>query len=136
MMAPELIAAALKLIGVLVVIVVAMLVCNGYFKRFLGGGAGGGGRKRMQILESTPLGLKKSITLVKVPGAVLVLGVTQDRITLLDRLDGQDDIPRADPLSSTPKIPSFHEQLRKVTGVFQRRPESLGPSATRESASC
>jgi len=135
-MSPELITAALKMIGVLVLIIGALLVFNTYSRRFLKAGIGGSSRKRLQVLESTPLGLKKSLTLVKVPGAVLVLGVTQDRITLLDRMDGEDFPEAAETLSSAPSFPSFHDQLRKVTGVFQRKDARLEVLAVKEAKPC
>ena len=136
MMPPELITAALKMIGVLVLIIGALLVFNGYSKRFLKAGVGVNGQKNLQILESAPIGLKKSITLVKVPGAVLVLGVTQDRITLLDRMDGQDYPQWTENLPVTQSFPSFHDHLRKVTGVFQRKSAHLDTSAVRDSEPC
>jgi flagellar biogenesis protein FliO len=72
------------------------------------------------VLEHTPIGIKKSVTLVKIPGAVLVLGVTNDRITLLDRMDGQDyEALAVAPTSNG--MPSFKEHLRKLSGGWQRK---------------
>ena len=135
MMSPELMTAALKMIGVLVLMIGGLLAFNRYSKGFLKGGLGAAGRKRLQVLESTPIGLKKSITLVKVPGAVLVLGVTHDRITLLDRLDGRDE---ADPAENRdqPRSSSFQDHLRKVTGAWQRKPVCVEPIAHADSESC
>ena len=135
MMSPELAAAAFKMIGVLVLIIGGLLAFNRYSKRILKGGMGGGGRKRLQILESTPIGLKKSITLIKVPGAVLVLGVTHDRITLLDRMDGHDYDDLAD-AQELPRPSSFQDHLRKVTGAWQRKQGCAGPVAPVDSEPC
>jgi flagellar biogenesis protein FliO len=135
MMSPELVTAALKMIGVLVLIIGGLLAFNVYSKRFLRSGNGGIGQKSLQILESTPIGLKKTITLIKVPGAVLVLGVTHDRITLLDRMDGQDYAELAE--ARTPnRIPSFQDHLRKMTGVWQRKHVSVDAAAPAESEPC
>ena len=135
MMSPELTAAAFKMIGVLVLIIGGLLAFNRYSKRFLKGGMGGGGRKHLQILESTPIGLKKSITLIKVPGAVLVLGVTHDRITLLNRIDGHEyeDLADSQELS---RPSSFQEHLRKVTGAWQRKQGCAGTVAPVDSEPC
>ena len=135
MMSPELITAALKMLGVLALIIGALLALNRYSKRFLKGGLGGGGGKQLQILESAPMGLKKSITLLKVPGAVLVLGVTPDRITLLDRMDGRDYADLAD-VPEQPRISSFQDQLRKVTGAWQRRSVQADSVAPVDSEPC
>jgi len=135
MMSPELLAAALKMIGVLVLIIGGLLAFNRYSKRFLKGGMVGGGRKTLQILESTPIGLKKSVTLIKVPGAVLVLGVTQDRITLLDRLDGSEYAELAETRDQT-RSTSFQDHLRKVGSAWQRTPARLDPVAPVDSEPC
>ena len=73
MMTPELVTAAMKMIGVLVLIVGGLLAFNAYSKRFFKNGLGAAGHKAVRVLENTPLGIKKSIALVRVPGAVLVL---------------------------------------------------------------
>ena len=130
MMTPELVTAALKMIGVLVLIVGGLLGFNVYSKRFLKGRVGGPGRRSVQVLESTPIGLKKTVTLVKVPGAVLVLGITNDRITLLDRLDGQTEDALALVQPQSP-APSFKEHLQKLTGSWahSKSPDALTDAA-------
>jgi len=130
MMTPELVTAALKMIGVLVLIVGGLLGFNVYSKRFLKGRVGGPGRRSVQVLESTPIGLKKTVTLVKVPGAVLVLGITNDRITLLDRLDGQAEEVLTLVGSQAP-TPSFKAHLQKLTGSWAH---SKSPDVWAESA--
>lgn len=135
MMSPELATAAFKMIGVLVLIIGGLLAFNRYSRRFLKGGMGGGGRKHLQILESTPIGLKKSIALVKVPGAVLVIGVTNDRITLLERMDGHDYADLAD-AQDQPRLTSFSDHLRKVTGALQRKPVAAEPIVPMDSEPC
>ena len=120
MMSPDLMAAAFKLLGVLALIVGGLIAFNVYAKRFFRGRVGSPGRKMVQVLENTPVGLKKSITLVKVPGSVLVLGITNDRIALLERLDTQcyEAAAIAEP---TGTMPSFKEQLMKLSGGWQTR---------------
>lgn len=120
MMTPELVTAAMKMIGVLVLIVGGLLAFNVYAKRFFKTSPGAAGQKTVRVLENTPLGLKKSITLVKVPGAVLVLGVTHDRISLLNSIDE----PTYEALAETPSAdrgPSFKDHLRRLSGGLQRK---------------
>ena len=125
MMSPELVAAALKMIGVLALIVGGLLAFHMYSKRFLKNGIVGAGQKSVRVLEHTPIGIKKSVTLVRVPGAVLVLGVTNDRITLLERVDGQDYEAFVE-VTPSDRMPSFKEQLQKFTGGWQRKPADVG----------
>ena len=119
MMTPELMTAAMKMMGVLILIVGGLLAFNVYSKRFMQNGVGGAGQKAVPVLESTPVGLKKSVTLVKVPGAVLVLGICQDRITLLDRMEGDNAASLAQ-TSPSSRMPSFKEHLRKLSGNWPR----------------
>jgi flagellar biogenesis protein FliO len=130
MMTPELMTAAMKMIGVLVLIVGGLMAFNVYAKRLMHNGGGGLGQKTVQVLESTSVGIKKSVTLVKVPGAVLVLGISQDRITLLDRMDEQTFSSRAvTPLPT--RVPCFKDHLRNLSGGWLRqdlREQSPGPN--------
>lgn len=50
----------------------------------------GRSRKLIQIVDHTPMGVKKSLFLVKVPGKHLVLGVTNDNIGLITELANED----------------------------------------------
>jgi flagellar biogenesis protein FliO len=70
----------------------------------------------VQVLETAHLGVKKSISMVHVPGAVLVLGVTADRISLLERIDDPDGAvtEAARPAGKAPAR-SFQDHLRHLT---------------------
>jgi flagellar biogenesis protein FliO len=114
MMSPELVTAALKMIGVLVAIIGGLLFLSLYLKRFLKNGVAGLG---------------------KVPGAVLVLGITPDRITLLDRLDGQVYAELSE-RQTPPATPTFQDHLRKVTGLWQSGRAPADEAASMESTPC
>ncbi len=103
----------LKMLGALVLMVGVIAALNISARRFLRRQVPGKRGRRVSILESTLLGVKKSITLVRVPGSVLVLGVTGDRITLLDKIpEALLEAEGAVPVS--PPEASFHDQLRNV----------------------
>ena len=128
MMSPELLAAAAKMIGVLVLIVGGLLAFNCYARRFFNNGSGHGARN-LRVLESTPIGLKKAVTLVKVPGAVLVVGVTNDRITLLDRMD-EADYKALATVEPSRAATTFQDHLRRFTGGMPHKPlEADGATA-------
>ena len=118
MTATPLMADGLKMIAVLVFVVGGLVFLNVYVRRQLHAGKGGNGR-RIRVLESTHLGVKKSIAMVQVPGAVLVLGVTTERIILLERIDDPDGLhgaasARADNVSAG----CFKDHLQRWTSTF------------------
>ncbi|MDJ0808652.1 MAG: flagellar biosynthetic protein FliO [Desulfobacterales bacterium] len=110
---------SLKMIAVLVSIVAGLIFLNYYLRRQIHAGRGRSGR-RISVLENAHLGVKKSIAMVQVPGAVLVLGVTADRITLLDRIDDPDGAHgAASAQPGTAPAQSFKDHLRQLTSTFK-----------------
>ena len=85
--APDMLMAGLRMIAALAVVLALLLALLYGLRRIARQRSGGIGGQRIRVLESHYLGVKKSISLVRVPGKVLVLGVTGDRITRLDALD-------------------------------------------------
>ncbi len=73
-------------------IVIALVVATVYvIKKKYGVSTNiGRSRKLIQIVDHTPMGVKKSLFLVKVPGKHLVLGVTNDNIGLITELANED----------------------------------------------
>lgn len=85
--APDMIVAGLKMIASLGVVLALILVLLYGTRKLTGRRMGATGKKRIQVIESHYMGVKKTISLVRVPGKVLVLGIAGDRINLLDTLD-------------------------------------------------
>ena len=50
----------------------------------------GRNKKLIQIIDHAPMGVKKSVFLVKVPGKHLLLGVTNDKIGLITEVENED----------------------------------------------
>ncbi len=50
----------------------------------------GKNKKLIQIIDHTPMGVKKSVFLIKVPGKYLLLGVTNDNIGLITEIANED----------------------------------------------
>jgi flagellar biosynthetic protein FliO len=73
-------------------IVMALIVSTVYvIKKKYGVGTNfGRSRKLIQIVDHTPMGVKKSLFLVKVPGKYLILGVTNDNIGLITEIASED----------------------------------------------
>jgi flagellar protein FliO/FliZ len=115
---PDMLAAGLKMIaslGLVLAIILSLLYAS---RKLAGRRMGAGGGKRIQVLESHYLGVKKSISLVRVPGKVLVLGLAGDRINLLDTLD-EETVRQASPPEAPPAFgPIFAERLKKLGKGF------------------
>jgi flagellar biosynthetic protein FliO len=79
---------------VIVLVIIAMIIATAYVLSNKYGVRTNIGRnkKYIQIIDHTPMGVKKSVFLVKVPGKHLLLGVTNDRIELLTEI-ANEDIP-------------------------------------------
>ncbi len=73
-------------------IVIALVVVTVYVikKKFGVSTNFGRSRRLIQIVDHTPIGVKKSLFLVKVPGKHLVLGVTNDNIGLITDIANED----------------------------------------------
>lgn len=78
----------IKALGlVLIVIIVGIFL----LRKKLGMKTGMTGRKRyIHVVESVSLGSKKSVLLIKVPGKVLLIGVTNERIQSLSEITEKD----------------------------------------------
>ena len=77
---------------------------------------GSGNGKLMRVVEHQYLGIKKTITMVQIPGAVLVLGVSSDRVNLLTQIDDPEVINRiTSRLDSQRSILNFKDQLQRLT---------------------
>ena len=90
MMTGDMTATAVTLLGALAVLLGGLwAVLYGVRRLTARGGLAAQGRT-LRVLGSTYVGVKKTVTLVEVPGAVLVLGVTPERISLLKSIEDKD----------------------------------------------
>ena len=82
-----------------------------------GAGTGGGILKNrlISVLANHYLGAKKSIAMVEVPGSVLVLGVSADRINLLTKIEDPALIAEMHKKEDRKNVLSFREQLQRIT---------------------
>ena len=118
---PDMITAGLKMIASLGVVLAMILLLLYGVRKLTSQRMGAAGGKRIQVLESHYLGVKKTISLVRVPGKVLVLGISGDRINLLDTL--KDDIVQQETPSggSTSFGPILSDRLKKIGNGFKRK---------------
>ena len=90
-----------------------------YFaKRMLRKDIGTAGRKMIHVLASQHIGLKKNISLVEIPGAILVVGITGDTIRLLTKIEDKTTLDQIHDRGSGRITPSFTDQFNKITRRF------------------
>ncbi|MDY6986485.1 MAG: flagellar biosynthetic protein FliO [Thermodesulfobacteriota bacterium] len=118
---PDLISTSLRMLAALVVILGGLLTVLYYVKRRSRGGPTGPGENLIRTLGNTYIGLKKYISLVEIPGAILVLGITNDNISLLATIHDEALMTEIRGHQGTLMSPSFSKQLRKLSASFRGR---------------
>lgn len=114
--APDLTMAAIKMIMALGVVLLAVWGLYRLTKGKLAIHPGGNRRKMIQVMESQYVGVKKSITMVKIPGSVLVLGVGTDSVNLLTQIDDPEVLrDMAAETQNDRRASSFKEHLQRLT---------------------
>ena len=115
---PDLTMATLKMVLSLALVLALVWGLSRLAKKKLPMANGGGKAGLVQVLETQCLGIKKSITLVKVPGSVLVLGVCPDRVSLLSKIEDPGMLSGVDAeIKARQTGLSFRDQLRRFTGA-------------------
>jgi flagellar protein FliO/FliZ len=111
---PDMTATALTMMAALAVLLGGLWLVLHAVRRFSARGGAGTGRKTVRVLASAYVGVKKNVTLVAVPGSVLVLGVTQDRISLLQTIEDKGLRAQITGTDAAGPPPSFTSQLQRL----------------------
>lgn len=115
---PELIPSALKMMAALAAVLGGLFVAVVAARRYLARTGTAAGERLVRVIASHPIGVKKSVTLVEIPGTVLVLGVTGERIELLSRIDSPEILERICRREPEAAI-SFSDQLGRLTARWR-----------------
>ena len=115
---PDMLATSLKMIAALALILGGLGIFFYISKRFVRKDIGVSGGKMIRVLASQYVGLKKSISLVEIPGAILVLGITGDKISLLTKIDDHRILDQMHDQKNERTTPSFSDHLNKITRRF------------------
>jgi flagellar protein FliO/FliZ len=110
---PDLIPSALKMIAALATVLGCLFVIVHFARRYLRSAGGVPPHRLVRVVASQAIGVKKTVALVDVPGCVLVLGVTADRIQLLTRIDDPEALEQVR-AHGGPVVSSFHDQLARL----------------------
>ncbi|MBW1700750.1 MAG: flagellar biosynthetic protein FliO [Deltaproteobacteria bacterium] len=117
---PDLISTALKMLAALAVILGGLLFVFYFSKRIFKRDVGGSKEKLIRVLANSYIGVKKNISLVEVAGIVLVLGVTNDNISLLTKIEKKEILDKFKRLEGEKTSPSFSDQLHELSSRFRR----------------
>ena len=121
--APDLVSTALQMLTALGVVLGGLLVVFYFMKRFLKRDVGGSKEQLIKVIASQYIGIKKNISIVEIPGSILVVGVSNDNISLLTEIEdkGVLDVLRQENFRNTP---SFSDHLQRLTGRFKQAKNS------------
>jgi flagellar biogenesis protein FliO len=112
---PDLVSTGLKMLTALVIVLGGLLIVLYYTKRKFRNQGGGASLKLVKPLGNTYIGVKKHITLVEIPGALLVLGITAENICLLAKIEDKEILDELKTYEGERVWPSFSEQLQKLS---------------------
>lgn len=118
---PDLISTAVKMFAALAVLLILLVLALYVSKRLLGRGAPRYSGGMIRILSSIHVGVKKTITMVEVPGAVLVLGVTNDHIRLLTKIEDESLLDRFEVSENQAMPESFLNHLKSLSGKYKKK---------------
>jgi len=111
---PDLIVTSLKMLTALIGIIGILLLCQYFLKKNTKQGSSRKNEKLIGILANRYIGVKKYISLVEVPGAVLVLGIAGENISLLHKIENLEILNEYKELDSEKGALSFIEQIKKT----------------------
>jgi len=115
---PDVASSALQILMALGIVLGGLLGVFYMLKRYLKRDAGGAGGKLIRVVASQYVGIKKNIALVEVPGAMLVVGISNDKISLLTKIDDKEVLAGLRQETSG-VAPSFSDQLQRFTTRFR-----------------
>jgi flagellar biogenesis protein FliO len=115
---PDMLATAFKMLAALALVLGGLGLFFYFAKRVMRKDIGASGGELIRVLASQYIGLKKNISLVEVPGSILVVGISGDSICLLTKIEDKTVLDQIHDRGIGRIPPSFSDQLNKITGRF------------------
>ncbi len=112
--APDMVSSAFQMLTALGLVLGGLLVVFYLAKRYLRRDAGGPSGQLIKVIANQYIGIKKNIALVEVPGSILVVGVSNDKISLLTKIEDKAVIEGIHQESSGLTV-SFSDHLQRLT---------------------
>ena len=121
--APDALTTTLQMVTALGIVLGALLIVFYFMKRFLKRDRGGSSQQLIRVVASQYIGIKKNIALVEVPGAVLVVGISNENISMLTKIE--DKIVIDSIRQERSRItPSFTDHLQRLTARIKQAKNS------------
>ena len=117
--APDMLATAFKMLAALALVLGGLGIFFYFTKRVMRKDIGNSGESMIRVLASQYIGLKKNISLVQIPGAILVVGIAADSICLLTKIEDKAILDQVHDQGAGRMSPSFSDQLNKITRSFR-----------------
>ena len=121
--APDTVTTAFQMLTALGIVLGALFVVLYFMKRFLRRDVSGSKEQLIKVIATQYIGLKKNVSLVEIPGSILVLGVSNDNISLLTKIEDKvvvDVLRQESPRDTL----SFSAHLQRLTGKFKQAKNS------------
>src|SRR5210317_1291952 len=116
--APDIVSTAFQMLTALGIVLGGLRVVFYFMKRFFKRDVGGSKEQLIKVIASQYIGIKKNISIVEIPGSILVVGVSNDNISLLTKID--DKVVLDDLRQENARIaPSFSDHLQRLTDRFK-----------------
>ncbi|MGD9225503.1 MAG: flagellar biosynthetic protein FliO [Desulfobacterales bacterium] len=115
---PDMLSTAFKMLAALGMVLGGLGIFFFFTKRLLRKDTGSAHDKMIRVLANQYMGIKKSISLIQVPGALLVIGISGDSIRLLTQIEDKDILDQIQKEGSGLIAPSFSDHLNKIKSRF------------------
>lgn len=122
---PDMMATAFKMFAALGIVLGALFIVFYFARRISKIENSRTKEKLIRVLANKFIGVKKNICAVEVPGALLILGVTHNHITLLTKIEDQEILEKIQQNPNTQMTMSFSEQLTKIAAKFKSGKDNL-----------
>ncbi len=120
---PTIFSTALQMLAALGIVLGGLLVVFYFMKRVLRRDVSGSKEQLVKVISSQYIGIKKNISLVAVPGSILVVGISNDHISLLTKIDDKVVIDAL--CQRTARVsPSFSDHMSRLTDRFKPAQDS------------
>ena len=116
--APDAVSSTLQMLMALGIVLGGLLVVFYLLKRYVKRDGGGTKGQLIRVIASQYIGIKKNISLIQIPGSILVVGISNDNISLLTKIEDKVVLEVLCQENSR-MVPSFSEHLQRLTDRFK-----------------
>lgn len=115
---PNMASSAFQMLTALGIVLGGLIIVFYLMKRYLKRDVTGSKGQLIKVIANQYIGIKKNIALIQIPGTILVLGVSNDQISLLTKIE-DTAIIEAIQKETSEISPSFSDHLQRLTVRFK-----------------